>query len=112
MQAHVIVVGHTHLGARIVDHLRQRSRPYVLIDRDVASVDDLVREGEPVIVDDAKQESTLLDAGIERARLVVITSNSIETALIVTKRARDRNKRSEEHTSELQSPMYLVCRLL
>src|SRR5437762_10388269 len=24
----------------------------------------------------------------------------------------DRNRRSEEHTSELQSPMYLVCRLL
>src|SRR5437762_9972677 len=23
-----------------------------------------------------------------------------------------KNKRSEEHTSELQSPMYLVCRLL
>src|SRR5437879_10081594 len=25
---------------------------------------------------------------------------------------RDRKSRSEEHTSELQSPMYLVCRLL
>src|SRR5437762_12264213 len=25
---------------------------------------------------------------------------------------RDHCKRSEEHTSELQSPMYLVCRLL
>src|SRR5437764_3732490 len=24
----------------------------------------------------------------------------------------DRHRRSEEHTSELQSPMYLVCRLL
>ena len=45
-------------------------------------------------MDDAKQESTLLDAGIERARLVVIASNSIETALIVTKRARDRNKKA------------------
>src|SRR5437762_6343927 len=27
-------------------------------------------------------------------------------------RARALNSRSEEHTSELQSPMYLVCRLL
>src|SRR5437762_5865656 len=26
--------------------------------------------------------------------------------------AHDRDPRSEEHTSELQSPMYLVCRLL
>src|SRR5437762_8435170 len=25
---------------------------------------------------------------------------------------RDQGRRSEEHTSELQSPMYLVCRLL
>src|SRR5437764_10647127 len=28
------------------------------------------------------------------------------------KRSRDSAGRSEEHTSELQSPMYLVCRLL
>src|SRR5437879_8883005 len=27
-------------------------------------------------------------------------------------RVRDGDQRSEEHTSELQSPMYLVCRLL
>src|SRR5437763_13195457 len=27
-------------------------------------------------------------------------------------RERQRPRRSEEHTSELQSPMYLVCRLL
>src|SRR5437764_10774940 len=27
-------------------------------------------------------------------------------------RAREGDPRSEEHTSELQSPMYLVCRLL
>jgi hypothetical protein len=95
MHNHVIVVGYTHLGARITEHLRKHSRPYVLIDREAASVDDLIREGEPVIVDDAKQESTLLDAGIERARLVVITSNAIETALLVTKRARDRNKKAQ-----------------
>ena len=95
MQNHVIVVGYTHLGARITEHLQRRSCPYVLIDKDASSVDDLIRQGEPVIVDDAKQESTLLDAGIDHARLVVITSNAIETALLVTKRARDRNKKAQ-----------------
>src|SRR5216684_7155919 len=54
----------------------------------------LVRAGEPVVVDDAKRESTLLDAGVDRANLVVITSNNIETALLVTKRARERNKKA------------------
>jgi voltage-gated potassium channel len=95
MKDHVIIVGHSHLGARIVDHLRHNSRPYVLIESDSLSVDDLVRAGEPVIVDDAKQESTLIEAGIERATTVIITTNNIETALLVTKRSRDRNKRAK-----------------
>ena len=94
MKDHVIVVGHSHLGARLVAHLRQSARPYVLIDKDPAVVDDLIRAGEPVVVDDAKQESTLVDAGVDRAHLVVITANNIETALLVTKRARDRNKKA------------------
>jgi hypothetical protein len=29
------------------------------------AVDDLIRAGEPVIVDNAKQESTLIDAGVD-----------------------------------------------
>jgi hypothetical protein len=94
MKDHVIIVGHGHLGGHLVDHLRQTGRPYVLIDRDPSVVDDLVRAGEPVIVDNAKQESTLIDAGVDRAHLIVITSNNIETALLVTKRARDRNKKA------------------
>ena len=94
MKDHIIVVGHSHLGARLVAHLRQNAHAYVLIDKDPAAVDDLVRAGEPVVVDDAKQESTLVDAGIERASLVVVTTNNIETALLVTKRARDRNKKT------------------
>jgi len=94
MKDHVIVVGHGHLGGHWVDHLRQTARAYVLIEKDSMAVDDLVRSGEPVIVDDAKQESTLIEAGVDRARLIVITSNVIETALLVTKRARDRNKKA------------------
>jgi hypothetical protein len=94
MQNHVVIVGYTHLGIRIVEHLRRAKQPYVLIDRDAAAVDDLIRDGEPIIVDDAKQESSLADAGIDHARLVIITSNNIETALLVTKRARDRNKKT------------------
>jgi len=94
MQNHVIIVGYTHLGVRIVEHLRRSKQPYVLIDKDAAAVDDLIRDGEPIIVDDARQESSLSDAGIERAKLLIVTSNNIETALLVTKRARDRNKKT------------------
>src|SRR5437764_8772299 len=36
----------------------------------------------------------------------------LDRALGEHERLGDRGVRSEEHTSELQSPMYLVCRLL
>ena len=94
MKNHVIIVGCGHLGGRLVEHLRQSKLPYVLIEKDSMVVDDLIRAGEPVIVDDAKQESTLADAGVDHAHLIVITSNNIETALLVTKRTRDRNKKA------------------
>jgi hypothetical protein len=91
---HIIVVGYTHLGARIVQHLREAKLSYVLIDRDPTVVDDLVRIGEPVIVDNAKQESTLIDAGISHARTVVVATNNVETALLVTKKAREKNAKA------------------
>ena len=94
MRNHVIVVGRGHLGSHLVDHLRKSACPYVLIEKDSTVVDDLVRAGEPVVVDDAKQESTLIDAGVDHAHLIVITTNNIEAALLVTKRARDRNKKA------------------
>jgi hypothetical protein len=95
MKDHVIMIGYGHLGARIVEHLRRGARPYVLIDKDAAAVEELIRSGEPVVVDDAREERTLLDAGVARAQLVIVTSNSIETALLVTKRVRERNKNAK-----------------
>ena len=88
---HVIVVGYTHLGARIVQHLRDAHAEYVLIDQDPTAVDDLVRAGEPVIVDNAKQDSTLIDAGVIYAKTVIVATNNVETALLVTKKAREKN---------------------
>ena len=91
---HVIVIGYTHLGARIVQHLREGRLPYVLVEQDPTVVDDLVRGGEPVIVDNAKQDSTLLDAGITHARTVIVATNNVETALLVTKKAREKNPKA------------------
>jgi len=54
-------------------------------------VDDLVRIGEPVIVDNAKQDSTLIDAGVIYAKTVIVATNNVETALLVTKKAREKN---------------------
>src|SRR5690348_17077911 len=53
---------------------------------------------------------------LERARLLAeVARQRVRIAKEELKRARKRvkeAKRSEEHTSELQSPVHLVCRLL
>lgn len=36
---HAIIVGHGHLGGRIVEHLRRNTRPYVLIEKDPTVVE-------------------------------------------------------------------------
>jgi Trk K+ transport system NAD-binding subunit len=86
----VIVVGYTHLGARASSSTcAKRGCPMC----DPAVVDDLVRIGEPVIVDNAKQDSTLVDAGIAHAHTVA--TNNVETAaLLVTKKAEEKNPKA------------------
>jgi hypothetical protein len=94
MKDHTIVVGYNHLGTRIVAHLRAQKRPFVVVDKNPAAMDDLVRDGEPVVVDNAREESTLVHAGVERAKLVIVALDDVETAMLVTKRARERNRRA------------------
>src|SRR5437879_6904099 len=50
--------------------------------------------------------SWLVERSAARTSFWIIGSSSQKTTLLTTR------PRSEEHTSELQSPMYLVCRLL
>ncbi len=92
LRDHVVVVGHSHLGRRLVQHFREHEIPYCIIEKDRGNVDDLLREGEPVVVDDAKQEDALADSNVAGARVVILASNNLETALLVTKRVRDCNK--------------------
>ncbi|HEX2568704.1 MAG TPA: NAD(P)-binding protein [Polyangia bacterium] len=91
MRDHTIIVGYTHLGARIVAHLREAGRPFVLIDKDATAVDHLVRQEAPVIVDNAREPETLEAAGVRHARALIVASNNLETALLVTRRAREKN---------------------
>jgi glutamyl-tRNA reductase len=94
MKNHAVVIGYTHFGKRLVEHLRQNNQPYVLIEKNALAVEELVRAGEPVLIENAKDDRALDEAGVARARLVVIASNNLETALIVTRRARERNKKA------------------
>ena len=88
---HVVVVGFTNLGKRLVNHYRQQGIPYCLIEKNADKVDELLRAGEAIVVDDAREMDALTDASIAAAKAVLIASNNLDTALLVTKRARDMN---------------------
>ncbi len=88
---HTIIVGYTHLGARLVEHCLSRGQPFVLIEKNRELVDDLLRRGEPVLIDDARTSDCLPAANIAAAKRLVVSSNNLETALIVTKHARHLN---------------------
>src|ERR1017187_1856190 len=49
---------------------------------------------------------------VVRYWILVVGESLLESVHVFGHRLQDRDHRSEEHTSELQSPMYLVCRLL
>src|SRR5436189_1965240 len=66
-------------------------------------------------VDRAQKEKLVDELGqIFASSGVVVVAHyaGITVAQMQDLRAKMREVRSEEHTSELQSPMYLVCRLL
>lgn len=91
MENHIIVIGYTHLGERLVDHFIKNNMSYCLIEKDKEKVDELLRKGEPIIIDDAKEIDALEYANIKKALSLLITSNNLETSLIVTKRVHQLN---------------------
>src|SRR5690348_17991872 len=62
----------------------------------------------PIFADNIKQ---LVDGGISR-EVQAIAHLSLFRAQQRSYRLNSNERRSEEHTSELQSPVHLVCRLL
>ena len=88
---HIIIVGYTNLGMRLVNYCIEKDVPYVLIEQNKDAVETLLRQNEPIIIGDARIPHTLFEANIRAAKHLVIATDNIETALITTKNARDAN---------------------
>src|SRR3712207_7969516 len=67
----------------------------------------LLREGAVGAEDQADRDLALLDRGLRQRTPLVVLLEGVELQSVGLLQAR-----SEEHTSELQSRQYLVCRLL
>jgi voltage-gated potassium channel len=73
MSRHCIVAGYGRVGRKVVQELHRSKAPFVVIEKDAASLADLLDEGYPHVKGDATDEEVLEHAGISRARTLVST---------------------------------------
>ena len=89
---HFLVCGGGKTGNYVLQELLQTNRPFVLIERDEERVEYLLeRLGNdiPVVIGDATDDDTLLEAGLERARGLVSCISSDKDNLVVAFSARN-----------------------
>jgi len=84
MHNHYIICGFGRMGEVICDELNSKRQKIVIIERRDMNMDILREKGYAYIVGDATNEDTLLDAGLERAKGIVIVLGSDPDNLFVT----------------------------
>jgi len=69
---HVVLAGYGRVGRRIGDALRERALPFVVVEQNREAVERLREQGGQAVAGDASDPQELLQAGIARARILVI----------------------------------------
>lgn len=81
---HVIICGYGRVGRRLAEELRVERVPFVVIDSDLARLEDAEEHRYPFVVGDSTEEDVLLEAGAERARALVACVNSDADNVLTT----------------------------
>ncbi len=92
---HVVLIGLGHIGLRVMRELLHLGEDVIIIEFNQERIDQLSevrRKGVPVIMGDARDEETLLQAGIEHASSVIICTDNDLTNIQVASRIRDKYK--------------------
>ena len=91
LQNHVIVVGFGRVGRAVVRGVVNEGRSGLVIDRERAVADAITTAGVVGLIGDASEETTLREAGIERAEAIVAAAHDDATNLVVVLTARALN---------------------
>jgi len=91
MKDHVIICGYGRIGEAICRDLTQMGVQCVVIDRDDGRVDGARDRVVPVLRGNATSDLILLEAGVERASILVAALNTDSDNLFVALAARDLN---------------------
>ena len=110
LENHVILCGYRRMGQNLARFLQEQGVSYVALDLDPRIVESTWKAGEPVYYADASRPEILLAAGLQRARMVVITVAEVEVAKRITETIRHKNSdipilvrtRGDSHIDELE----------
>jgi CPA2 family monovalent cation:H+ antiporter-2 len=91
LQNHAIVVGYGRVGGAIGPILQQQGLPFMVIERDHLMLSTAQAHGIPTLEGDAAAPGVLAQAGIERARLVVVATPDSFLARRIVELARQLN---------------------
>lgn len=89
LEEHVVVAGAGKLGVCLAQLLRRLNMNFVMIELDFQLVEQAKAKGYPVIFGDATQEVVLHAAGIQRAKLLLLTMPSLDAEREAIRQARD-----------------------
>ena len=92
LENHYIVCGYGRMGKGIVEGLREKGEPFLVIDQDSSNVEHFQAEKILYIIGDATSEDTLIDAGIERAKVLLALLPSDAHNLYLTIAAKEVNE--------------------
>ena len=93
LEGHVIVSGFGRIGQNLSLFLKQEGIPYVAVDIDPALIREAWEAGEPVFFGDATHPETLENAGLSRARALVLAFDEFHAAERIIRSARSLNRR-------------------
>jgi CPA2 family monovalent cation:H+ antiporter-2 len=110
LKDHVVVIGYGRTGHAAVEVMRRTGVPFVVVEPDHARYGDCARSGGPAIWGDGSHEPVLRAAGLQRARLLLVTVPDTQSIRLIVGRVRELNPRVDiiaraqyrEHLEELR----------
>ncbi|HLH70148.1 MAG TPA: cation:proton antiporter [Candidatus Dormibacteraeota bacterium] len=93
LRRHVVVAGCGRVGRELVETLRRRGLPHLVVEYDPEVVDGLRRQGVPVVYGDAANPGVLEHAGLEQARLLAALVPDAADVEAMVRAARELNPR-------------------
>src|SRR3712207_8231678 len=115
----VVIVGAGEVGFNAARMLSHEGHRVVVVDQDETLVEQAGQRLDALVMHgNGASPKVLRKAGIENSELLVAVTSTDEVNIVACLAAKAQGvertvaRRSEEHTSELQSRQYLVCRLL